>query len=116
MNWHKFNAKRTTIGDQSFPSKLEANVYAHHKMLAMAGEISALERHPTYRLSDAGISYKCDFKAVDKHGQEYAIEAKGAMTDRFRLIKKLWKAYGPYRLEVWKARGKSVYCAEVITP
>lgn len=114
MRWHKFNAKKTICEGQSFPSRLEANVYAYFKLQEKLGNVSNLERHPTYVLSEANIRYKCDFKATDKLGFEFAIEAKGVNTDRFRMIKKLWKTYGPYRLEIWKARGKGIYLDETI--
>jgi hypothetical protein len=114
VSWHKFRAKKTTFENQTFPSRLEANVYAHFKLLEKAGEVSGVERHPTYTLSEAKLRYKCDMKAVDKNGFEFAIEAKGVVTDRWRIIKKLWKTFGPYRLEVWRAKGRGVYLAETI--
>jgi hypothetical protein len=125
MGWNKYGAKRTVVDGQSFPSKLEADVYCHLKMLEKAGELEELVRQPTVYLTDAKISYKPDFQCsipriktddgIRIWGTVY-IEAKGLETERYRLIKKLWKHYGLYPLHVYKANRKGVYLAEEIIP
>lgn len=119
MARNKYGAKRTTLPgeEKSFPSRLEATVYAHLKNLERAGAIRDLARYACVRLSDAKISYKPDARATyTDTGQEFWVEAKGAMTDRFRLITKLWQAYGPGPLEIYKSNGRGIYLAETIIP
>lgn len=114
---NKFKAKRTIVDGIAFASQLEANVYAHHVILQASGIIKDLQIHPTYRLTDAEISYKCDFQATNiETGTTYAIEAKGMEDRRWMLIKKLWVYYGPMPLEVWKSKGKRVLLDKTITP
>jgi hypothetical protein len=100
MGWNKYNAKRIIVHGKSFPSKAEASHYGQLLLRLRAGEIMELECQPTVRLTDAGISYKPDFKYFENSLPVWC-EVKGVITDRFRLIKKLWKFYGPGPLEIW---------------
>ncbi len=114
---HKFGAKRTSVDGETFPSRLEANLYTHLKIQQVGGYITDLKRHGTVMLSDAKVSYKPDFQAFHvEHSEQVYYEAKGMETDRWRLVKKLWKYYGPGRLFVYKANWKGVYVDEEIIP
>ena len=117
MGWHKYGAKKTTIDGISFPSKGEAETYSVLLLLQKGEVISGLNLQETVYLTKAKISYKTDFsftalKAVEK----VWVEFKGVETDRWRLIKKLWKHYGPGRLQVYKANNRGVYLHEEIIP
>lgn len=116
-NKHKFKAKQTIVDGKTFPSRLEARVYETLKIREFAGEIKDVVLQPTVFLSDAKISYKPDFAATyTKTNLGFYVEGKGVATDRWRLIKKLWRAYGPSPLEVYKANGKNIYLDETIMP
>lgn len=119
-SFHKYKAKRTTINGKSFPSQLEANLYATLLRLEEKKEIKDLQLQDSVLLVDAKkpinrIRCKIDFKATHcVSDMPVWFEAKGIETDRWRLVKKLWRAFGPGRLEVWKGSGKSLFLAEVI--
>lgn len=118
MRRHKFKATRTVVDGMSFPSKLEASVYSLLKLREHAGEIGGLERPGGVDLvlSPLGpIRYKPDF-VFSENGVVTYVEAKGAMTDRWRLIRKLWAAFGPGPLEVWKGTYLKPFIQEVIRP
>lgn len=120
INKSKYNARRTVLAgeDRSFPSRLEAAVFAHCRLREASGEIKDLTRYGTVRLTAAAISYKPDAKATySETGQEFWIEAKGYDNDsRWRVIKKLWAFYGPGPLEIWKKNSKGIYLEETIIP
>ena len=92
---NKYNAQRTA----GRASKIEAQREGELQILEKAGLITDLSAQPTYRPTKAQISYKPDFKYYED-GREVAEEVKGPVTDRFRLICKLWKHYGPCELRV----------------
>lgn len=114
---NKFGAKKTTVDGETFPSKAEAAVFQLFKVRQASGEVTELTRYETIYLSDARVSYKPDWSFVETStGTKIFVEVKGVVTDRFRLIKKLWKAYGPTPLEIWKVNHRGPYLDEVITP
>ncbi len=125
----KYNAKRTIIDGIAFPSRLEAEVYAHHRRLEQAGEITIKQLQAQvvlkmYYGDDAGkahlVRYKPDMLILNKRGEMVFIEAKGVETQVWRIKRAAWKLSGPARLEVWKGRsqrnGYKVWCHEVIVP
>lgn len=112
---HKYNAKRTVYEGKSFPSRLEASVYALLRLQERAGEISELECQPTVYLTKAKISYKPDFMFI-KDGETCYGEAKGKECDRFRLIKRLWAFYGPGPMYLYKGRAERPHLDKVIIP
>lgn len=117
MKWHKYGAKRTIINGESFPSQLEANVVSYHRMLEKEGKIKDFTRKATVRWDSIGISYKPDGKytCIASFNSVW-IEAKGMETDRWRMIKKIWKHIGPGKLEIYKANSRGIYLAETIEP
>lgn len=114
---HKYGAKRTIINGESFPSKLEASVISYHWMLEKQGQIKDFTRKATVRFDSIGLSYKPDGKYHHVALNETRwIEAKGMETDRWKMIKKIWKHIGPGKLEVYKANHRGIYLAETIEP
>lgn len=111
--WHKYKAIRTVIDGHSFPSRLEASVYSTLQLLLKAGKIIGLRQQPQVFLSKARIVYKPDF-LVEANEGSYYVEAKGIETNEFLLKKKLWKSYGPAKLEIWKRCGDSFEITEVV--
>ncbi len=82
------------------------------------GEVRDIQEQVTIEL-DSGIKWKCDFLYFDikRDGELYA-EVKGAETERFRMVKKLWLYHGPGLLQIWKRRGadKPFVVAQEIMP
>lgn len=113
--WHKYKAIRTLVGGKSFPSRLEASVYQTLQTLLKSGKILSLKEYPVVFLTKARISYKVDFLVEYAEPKETVyVEAKGIETGEFLLKKKLWKYYGPAKLEIWKRAGDSFNITEVI--
>lgn len=117
MSWggHKYGARRTIIDGKAFPSKLEAAVYSILSLMQKAGEISDLSCQHTVRISEAQIPWKVDF-SFTRDGKTVYCEAKGIETSDYLIKKKLWKYYGPGKLEIYKGRYTNPKIAEVIDP
>jgi len=117
---HKYGAKRTMVDGIAFPSQLEAALYCKLTLLVKAGELKDLVLQDSVLLLDAKkpkdrIRSKIDFKATHcLTGLPVWFESKGLEDDRFKLIKRLWKAFGPGRLELWKGSATRLFLAEVI--
>ncbi len=117
---HKYGAEAT----DGFPSKLEKAVHAILLLREAANEICNIRRQERVELTVAKIPCKIDFafdvaSAVEGGClfiRHYA-EAKGIETERWRMIKKLWRSYGPGELEIWVAgRNGEPYLQETIRP
>ncbi len=112
-SYNKYNAVRTEVDGLSFPSKLEGAVYC---LLKLDQEIEKIERQQTVYLSSAKISFKVDFKLTYKDGIIKYAEAKGIVTDRFSILRKLWIFYGKHDLIIYKGSHLRPYIDEIITP
>lgn len=116
---NKYNSKKTVVDGKHFPSMLEADTYRYLKNLQDIGEIKSIELQQAVYLTDARISYKTDFKVVDKNEYVYWVEAKGFETEVYRIKKRLWAAgYGPGELHIYR-RGSGLFkviLTEVIKP
>ena len=83
-----------------------------------------LERQSRVELTLAKIPCKIDFSYDVPSEMPDGIlftrcwaEAKGAETERWRIIKKLWRFYGPGELSIWVAgRNGEPYLQETIRP
>jgi len=114
---NKYNAVRSRSSDgRSFHSKGERDCYEMLKHMEKEGAIWDLECQVTTKLT-AGITHKTDFKCWDiKRNEPLWIEYKGFEDQRWRLIKKLWKFYGPGRLEIWAGYEWKMRLIETIIP
>ena len=94
---HKYNAKRTTVNGITFPSRLEAQVYACLLADQEDGRITDLELQPEFVLQDEPrIVYRADFAYTDTLTSERVIvEAKGKPTPVWKLKEKLFRAKYP---------------------
>ena len=109
--------KRTELDGYSFQSKLEAALYQHLKILEKAGEVEIQQTQDHVHLSDARIVYIADFRVLEKNtGEQVWYEAKGFENERWPIIKKLWKVYGPGKLRIFKGTYTKLKEAEVIIP
>lgn len=103
-------------------SRLEAAVCQMNFDQERAGEIEHLEHECRIDLTDSKIGYVADFKLrnVNAPGMEpgeiFFREAKGAETNIWRLKKRLYRNYGPGKLEIWGGYHTRPYLQEVIIP
>lgn len=112
----KYAAKRTEVAGRSFASKLEAAVYDMLLLLKKAGEVSEIRCQTQVALSRAKIIYKPDFEVTRTDGSRYWVEAKGFETPEWRIKRRLWLAYGPGTLEIWKGRPTHLVLSETLMP
>ncbi len=108
--------KRTELAGQWFDSKAESEMYLILCKWLEDGEITAIDRQQTIKLTDANIGYRADFVITRPDGTKEAVEFKGLVTEVFALKKRLYKVYGPYKLLIYKKRGKQIYLDETIIP
>lgn len=98
-------------------SKLEHSVFQILQFREKAKEITDLRSQHTVILTNAKIHWACDFSFTDcKTGELVYAEAKGVTTERYGIVEKLWRFYGPARLEVWRGHWKQPYLHETIIP
>jgi hypothetical protein len=69
------------------------------------GEIRSIELQDSVYLTDARIRYVADFKCLAYTGEIFWVEAKGYPTASWALKKRLWRYYGPGRLEIHMSKG-----------
>ena len=88
-----------TVDGILFDSKAEATRYQELVLLQRAGEITDLERQPVFHIvppftdkigrKHQGVSYRGDFRYADKSGHVIVEDVKGALTEVYRIKKKL---------------------------
>jgi hypothetical protein len=101
----------------SHRSKLERAVCDMIWFREKVGELQCLAHEETHYLSKARYRYVADFKVQNVETKEvYWIEAKGASDGRWPTTKKMWKAYGPGRLEIYMGDYRKPLLAKVIVP
>ena len=113
---NKYGAKKVSWSGRSFASKLEAAVYQVLMLQMKAGEISGIECQDSIYLTDARILYKPDFRVIAEGGEEYWVEAKGFKTPEWAIKKRLWKCYGPGRLQIYTGSHAHPVLSETIIP
>ena len=102
MTWR--NTKRngikpipTTVNNIQFDSRYEAGVYL--QLVRRYGSQSITTQHPLLLKPETGLfkklEWKVDFKVHFK-GEDYYYEAKGFMTEEFRLKMQLLEWRNPY--------------------
>lgn len=100
------NARRVVgYSGRWYLSRLQRDRANELYVLQQAGEISDLVEEPYIRDLYAGISYRPDFRYVER-GELIHEEAKGVYGDRFRIVCKLWALHGPTRLRITARRGR----------
>lgn len=113
----KYSAVKREVNGISFSSGLERDLYMQLSLQEKAGEITIAQVQAPVLLSRAKIKYIADFKVLDNKTNEIKyIEAKGFETPEWRIKRRLWEAYGPSPLEVWKKNGKGLFLHETIIP
>lgn len=69
----------------------------------LAGAIEGWTPQPLVMLGP--IRFRPDFRVAEEGGVEHYVDVKGAMTQRFRDVCKLWREHGPARLLVVRKGG-----------
>ena len=101
---NKYGANKTMFGGRIYDSAAEADRAAELVLLFKAGEIGGWSQQPRVELV-AGIFYRPDFAYIER-GRLIFEDVKGVATDRFRIICKLWREFGPGLLRVTKRRSR----------
>lgn len=113
----KYKSQRVCYDGHNFASKLEASVYTILKSRENAGEIEILQCQDHVYLTNARIHYIPDFKCLYvKTNEIFHCEAKGYEDPKWPMKKKLWKFYGPNKLEIWKGTHLRPYLDEIVVP
>lgn len=73
---HKFNAKKTQVGDKNFSSKKEAAYYVKLQMLQKSGELLFFLDQVPFRLP-GNKTYRLDFMEFWADGNVILTEVKG---------------------------------------
>ena len=114
---HKYGAKRVEYDHHSFASQLEAALYKWLKLREQNGEIRDIKAQEAIYLTDARIMFKPDFSYVENDTNlKIFAEAKGMETSDYRIKRRLWKAYGPAPLQVYKGSAKNFKLFETVVP
>lgn len=109
--------KYKNVKVKNFDSKLESAVADMLNLLVKGKKISDLKYQVPVFLSKSKIKTIIDFSYVNtKTGQLEFSEAKGFETQRFKIIKQLWKFYGTGELTIWKGSYKNLHISEVVKP
>lgn len=115
--YNKFRAKKITIDGFKFPSLGEGKCYNYLKQCERDNEIKILKLQDPIKLTKANIVFIVDFKVFDiKLNKEIWCEFKGVEPPVYRIKRRLWKAYGPGVLRVYKSKGTGVILIEEIIP
>ena len=111
---NKYRAKPCEVNGQRCASGGEGLRYKLLLLLEKAGEIQDLKfQSPVIRLTLAEITYRPDYTYWEK-GQFIVEDFKGVMTDRFKLVMKLYPFYGVGTLRVTQRAGNGFRVAKEI--
>lgn len=105
MRRPKYGNKRTEYNGRTYASKAEANRAMDLDALLAAGEIDGWKAQPRVEL-EPGIRCRPDFEVWGK--THWFEDVKGAETERFKLVKKLWRLHGPADLHVLHVKSGQV--------
>jgi hypothetical protein len=118
---NKYNARRSKGGDgRGRASELEHSVAGIIRQRVAAGELLALKEQDKLEFFLFGVrilAYIPDFKVQDaRSGEIFWIEGKGFEGEKWSVIKGLWRAAGPGRLEIWQGHYSAPKLTETIRP
>lgn len=117
---NKFGAKRAVgTSGRSYDSTAERDRAEQLLLLQRGRAIRDLVEQPRLHLA-CGVHYKPDFAYREVGGPRVTTyeDVKGVETERFRIVKRLWAAFGPGPLHILKRHGRSAafLVVEIITP
>ena len=83
------------------------------KLLERAGNIKITAVQTQTQITPE-ITHRTDFLVFDlRLGEPVWVEYKGFQTERWRIIKKLWKSHGPGLLRIYSGYGLKMHCEEI---
>jgi len=90
-------------GKKAYDSKLERDYHVELLLRETAGDIKDVRQWPSVELLP-DIRYKPDFYYIEVDTKrEIWVDTKGVIGERYRLIRKIWRLFGPGTLhEVMK--------------
>lgn len=103
----KYNNRKTVVDGITFDSEWEAERYQELQLLERAGHIVNLRLQVPYVLAINGVkicTYVADFVYLEC-GEEIVEDAKGMLTDVYKLKRRLMKAI--YGIEIRETRKQS---------
>lgn len=92
---HKFNAKRTKVGERTYASKAEARYAVALEHRKRAGEVIGWFEQVPIQLP-GGIVFRLDFLVFESDGSVRAIEIKGYETPAWKMKRKLVEESYPW--------------------
>lgn len=114
----KYGNRKEEYAGRTFDSGLERALFDRLSLDERAGAIRDLAHQPgTVLLSEARIQYRPDFRFTNCETEEteYA-ESKGFETDAWRIKRRLWLAYGPGKLHIYKGSKAKLWLQETLIP
>lgn len=112
----KFGAVKAELDGYKFASQGELELYFYLKGLACLGEIVAIKPQDRVSLGAAKYGMIPDFR-VELPTQKYEWhEFKGYEQETWPRHKKMWAAYGPGPLHVWKKDRGGLVMTQTIVP
>ena len=104
MRKNKYNAKPTIYRGWRFDSKAEAAYAKHLDDQIKLGVVAFWLRQTPFDLTEDD-RYRADFMVFETGSEMYAVDVKGAETESFRRVRRLWLKYGQVPLKIVK-RGR----------
>jgi len=113
---NKYGSKPSTYKGRSFASGLERAMFEMLDLRQAAGELRDLKGETSVYLTDSRILYKPDATAFDiVLNQQVWYEAKGFKTPSWGIKCRLWKDYGPGRLEIYEGSARDGFrCTKIV--
>ena len=108
---NKYRNQKTVVDGITFDSRKEADRWTELKFLERAGEITELQRQPSFvlvpkqvrdgKLVERQLVYKGDFAYTDRDGNTVVEDVKGVRTKEYIIKRKLmlWE-YGIQVIEI----------------
>ena len=97
MKRSKYFNVRTEVDCIKFASKAEAKRYQELKLMQNAGSIKTFIMQTPWLLT-GGIKYVSDFLVFYTDGTVVVEDVKGVKTDVYKLKKKLFESYYPFKI------------------
>jgi hypothetical protein len=112
----KFKAKSIELDGYWFSSQGEAELYSLLVLMQKSGEIQSIQCQDYVRLGKSKYGMKPDFR-VSKPDETFEWhEFKGYEQETWPRHKKMWAAYGPGKLHVWKKNRRGLFLEQTIVP
>lgn len=113
---NKYGAQKVTVGRETYDSKGEHEMHGTLTLMERGGLLRDILHHPPAVDITRFVNYKPDFRYFEiKRGTIVYVDFKGLMTERFKVIKNLWKEFGKVPLQIWVKVGGRITMIEEIT-